>query len=229
MTSPLPKIGPRCAVVGSSGLLEGSRCGSAIDDNDFVFRVNLSPVGGPFEDDVGSKINVTTINRSQLVEFCRLKNMNRPINLYSDEHYYPIANRTSHGITQHTIIWYPRHSAERLGWVAAFFNEALDLWPSWAYSPRSLADLSSRVWGIPIASTGLSVITAAILHCDDVTLYGFYPFPRDSQNRKLRYHYYEDDGKETNGGHNMDQEYARMQQLDAGGVLRLVTEPCVAE
>ncbi|XP_072173102.1 alpha-N-acetylneuraminide alpha-2,8-sialyltransferase-like [Diadema setosum] len=149
VTRPLPKIGPRCAVVGSSGLLEGSRCGSAIDDNDFVFRVNLSPVGGPFEDDVGSKINVTTINRSQ-------------------------------------------------------------------------------VWGIPIASTGFSVITVALLHCDDVTLYGFYPFPRDSQNRELRYHYYEDDGKETTGGHNMNEEYARLQKLDADGVLRLVTEPCVA-
>ncbi|XP_072017266.1 alpha-N-acetylneuraminate alpha-2,8-sialyltransferase ST8SIA3-like [Amphiura filiformis] len=45
-----------CSVVGSSGILLGSKCGRLIDENDYVFRFNLASIAG-FEDDVGRKTN----------------------------------------------------------------------------------------------------------------------------------------------------------------------------
>nr|XP_033818071.1 alpha-N-acetylgalactosaminide alpha-2,6-sialyltransferase 2-like [Geotrypetes seraphini] len=44
----------RCAVVGNGGILNGSRQGKAIDDHDFVFRLNGAVIRG-FEEDVGTK------------------------------------------------------------------------------------------------------------------------------------------------------------------------------
>ncbi|XP_030064043.1 alpha-N-acetylgalactosaminide alpha-2,6-sialyltransferase 2 isoform X2 [Microcaecilia unicolor] len=44
----------RCAVVGNGGILNGSRQGKAIDDHDFVFRLNGAVIQG-FEKDVGTK------------------------------------------------------------------------------------------------------------------------------------------------------------------------------
>ncbi|MGH0142794.1 UNVERIFIED_CONTAM: hypothetical protein FKN15_016757 [Acipenser sinensis] len=44
----------RCAVVGNGGILNGSRQGTAIDEHDFVFRLNGAVIKG-FEEDVGTK------------------------------------------------------------------------------------------------------------------------------------------------------------------------------
>ena len=86
---------------------------------------------------------------------------------------------------------------------------------------------------MPVPSTGLSVITAALLHCDEVTMYGFFPFPRDSRGRTLRYHYYEPDtgpfyskGNHSIGVHKMPKEFTLLQKLAEDGALRLVTERC---
>ncbi|XP_072175501.1 alpha-2,8-sialyltransferase 8E-like [Diadema setosum] len=67
----LPKTNPftlterfkSCAIVGNSGVLKGSRCGTTIDSNDFIFRCNLATLG-PFKDDAGSRSNLTTMNPS---------------------------------------------------------------------------------------------------------------------------------------------------------------------
>ncbi|KAF5896815.1 alpha-N-acetylgalactosaminide alpha-2,6-sialyltransferase 1-like, partial [Clarias magur] len=47
----------RCAVVGASGILNGSRMGKEIDSHDYVFRVNGAVTKG-FEEDVGNKTSV---------------------------------------------------------------------------------------------------------------------------------------------------------------------------
>ncbi|XP_053366873.1 alpha-N-acetylgalactosaminide alpha-2,6-sialyltransferase 1-like [Clarias gariepinus] len=47
----------RCAVVGTSGILNGSRMGKEIDSHDYVFRVNGAVTKG-FEEDVGNKTSV---------------------------------------------------------------------------------------------------------------------------------------------------------------------------
>ncbi|XP_035258518.1 alpha-N-acetylgalactosaminide alpha-2,6-sialyltransferase 1-like isoform X1 [Anguilla anguilla] len=47
----------RCAVVGTGGILNGSRKGKEIDSHDYVFRVNGAVLKG-FEEDVGNKTSV---------------------------------------------------------------------------------------------------------------------------------------------------------------------------
>ncbi|XP_071480429.1 CMP-N-acetylneuraminate-poly-alpha-2,8-sialyltransferase-like [Diadema antillarum] len=230
-TEPLPTIGPRCAVVGNSGVLEYSRCGREIDEHDFIFRLNLAPVGRNFSSDVGSRISLTTVNTEELFELSKIK---VPSDLLRDNKGLPYAERT-YSITNKTIVWYPKGHPQRLRTVASLFNRTLNLQPSWAYSPESLMYLAFRIWKIPAPSTGLSVVTAALLHCDDVDIYGFYPFPQDSRNRELRYHYYEPNKRQfyskngTVGVHEMPREFALLRELDEEGVLRLVTERCYDE
>lgn len=47
----------RCAVVGTAGILNGSRMGAEIDAHDYIFRVNGAVVNG-YEEDVGSRTSV---------------------------------------------------------------------------------------------------------------------------------------------------------------------------
>uniref|UniRef100_G3NFF4 alpha-N-acetylgalactosaminide alpha-2,6-sialyltransferase n=1 Tax=Gasterosteus aculeatus aculeatus TaxID=481459 RepID=G3NFF4_GASAC len=57
----LPRTGSdgclRCAVVGTSGILYGSKLGKEIDAHDYVFRMNGAVIKG-FEEDVGNKTSV---------------------------------------------------------------------------------------------------------------------------------------------------------------------------
>ncbi|XP_029977826.1 alpha-N-acetylgalactosaminide alpha-2,6-sialyltransferase 1-like [Sphaeramia orbicularis] len=47
----------RCAVVGTGGILNGSKMGKEIDAHDYVFRMNAAAIDG-FEEDVGNKTSV---------------------------------------------------------------------------------------------------------------------------------------------------------------------------
>lgn len=55
----------RCSVIGNAGILTNSSCGKEINEADFVFRCNIPPIMG-YEDDVGTKTDVVTLNPSIL-------------------------------------------------------------------------------------------------------------------------------------------------------------------
>ncbi|XP_036808773.1 alpha-2,8-sialyltransferase 8F isoform X3 [Oncorhynchus mykiss] len=54
----------RCAVVGSGGILQNSRCGAEIDNSDYVIRFNLAPINKSY--DVGVKTDLITANPTQI-------------------------------------------------------------------------------------------------------------------------------------------------------------------
>ena len=77
------------------------------------------------------------------------------------------------------------------------------------------------------ASGGLISLTTAVLFCDKISLYGFYPFHTDSHNNTLKYHYYDerDIDFDTNI-HKLPKEFERLLKLRDQGIIRLVTDKC---
>ncbi|XP_046710706.1 alpha-N-acetylgalactosaminide alpha-2,6-sialyltransferase 1-like [Silurus meridionalis] len=57
----------RCAVVGTGGILYGSKRGKEIDSHDYVFRVNGAVTKG-FEEDVGNKTSVYVHTSFSLIQ-----------------------------------------------------------------------------------------------------------------------------------------------------------------
>ncbi|KAK2876503.1 hypothetical protein Q8A67_020599 [Cirrhinus molitorella] len=57
----------RCAVVGTSGILNGSRLGKEIDSSDYVFRVNAAIIEG-HEEDVGKRTSVYVHTAHSLIQ-----------------------------------------------------------------------------------------------------------------------------------------------------------------
>ncbi|KAK3529116.1 hypothetical protein QTP70_016548 [Hemibagrus guttatus] len=55
----------RCAVIGNGGILNGSKKGLEIDQNDYVFRTNGAVIKG-FEEDVGSRTSFYTFSTNTL-------------------------------------------------------------------------------------------------------------------------------------------------------------------
>ncbi|XP_016305794.1 alpha-N-acetylgalactosaminide alpha-2,6-sialyltransferase 1-like isoform X3 [Sinocyclocheilus anshuiensis] len=57
----------RCAVVGTGGILNGSRLGKEIDSSDYVFRVNAAIIAG-HEEDVGKRTSVYVHTAHSLIQ-----------------------------------------------------------------------------------------------------------------------------------------------------------------
>lgn len=94
--------------------------------------------------------------------------------------------------------------------------------------------LSLRYWltnkiNIKRPSTGLLMYTMATRFCDEIYLYGFWPFPKDGNGNPVKYHYY--DGLRyryfSNAGpHRMPLEFKTLKRLHSKGALKLTTSKC---
>ncbi|XP_071949389.1 CMP-N-acetylneuraminate-poly-alpha-2,8-sialyltransferase-like [Antedon mediterranea] len=218
----------RCAVIGNGGILLGSGCGKEIDTKyDFVMRSNIAPIKN-FTSDVGIKTNFTIIN---------LETVRKIYNLLAREKSDPETTAIIEKIRflNDSIIWYPKgvrfrfYARMRLQTVARKLKDEYKLAIRVGYSWRTLAAIIKWFWSLTeyYTTTGLNLYTIATTFCDEITLYGFYPFHSDSQGRDIQYHYYEDiPYKYENNVHDFPAEFDHLQKLEKIGALKLVTGKC---
>lgn len=74
-------------------------------------------------------------------------------------------------------------------------------------------------------SSGLMITSVAIELCENVKLYGFWPFSKTVQDTPISHHYY-DNSLPKPGFHEMPKEYSQILQLHMKGILKLQFSKC---
>ncbi|XP_033115196.1 alpha-N-acetylneuraminide alpha-2,8-sialyltransferase-like isoform X2 [Anneissia japonica] len=220
----LPKNSPftgnytRCSLVGNSGILTNSRCGSDIDKSDFIIRCNAPPIKA-FAEDAGKKSNLTTVNPSILRRtYNKLRtrkdhwkylngmlqyNMHLWLPTFAANYNVDLCLRadrmmkTSKKYPVHILHGHPQH-----------FTEVMNFWKQRGIN-KSI-------------TTGFYMTNLALQLCNEVHLYGFWPFHVDLYNKEVPYHYFDDTqlgiGKTF---HNISSEFKALLELHKAGALRL--------
>ncbi|XP_048857621.1 sia-alpha-2,3-Gal-beta-1,4-GlcNAc-R:alpha 2,8-sialyltransferase-like [Brienomyrus brachyistius] len=218
-----------CAVVGNSGILTGSSCGPQIDKSDFVFRCNFAPTE-VFHKDVGHKTNLTTFNPSILEKyynnlltiqdrnnfFLSLKKLDSAI-LWIPAFFF----HTSATVTRTLVDFFVEHKGQlkvQLAWPGNIMQYVNRYWKTKQLSPKRL-------------STGILVYTLAAAMCEEVHLYGFWPFGWDpSTGRELPYHYYDRKGTKFTTkwqeSHQLPAEFKQLYKMHAEGLTKLSLSHC---
>nr|XP_002731087.1 PREDICTED: CMP-N-acetylneuraminate-poly-alpha-2,8-sialyltransferase-like [Saccoglossus kowalevskii] len=207
-----------CAVVGNGGILRDSRCGDEINSKEFVIRCNVPPVV-KYALDVGYKTNVTVINPRII----------RTLNITRSQ------KREELRFMNDSVLWYSSpyirgFTADWLRDVVQEMKSTYNLRLRMAYTNNDIFVniLKSFVTATP--SAGIRSVVAALSICDDVTVYGCYPFPADKKGNALRHHYYDKSvakGNFTSSLHSWNDEFALLQSLHERGNVTLVTDRCL--
>uniref|UniRef100_A0AAZ3NYL7 CMP-N-acetylneuraminate-poly-alpha-2,8-sialyltransferase n=1 Tax=Oncorhynchus tshawytscha TaxID=74940 RepID=A0AAZ3NYL7_ONCTS len=229
----LPDVSPlknkrfrTCAVVGNSGVLLNSGCGKEIDSHDFVIRCNLPPLS-EFAEDVGLRSDFTTMNPSVIQRaYGGLKNA-------TDTERFVQRLR---GLND-SVLWIPAFMVKGGERHVESVNELIvkrKLRVRTAYPSLRLIHVVRGYWltnkiNIKRPSTGLLMYTLATRFCDEIHLYGFWPFPRDANGNMVKYHYY-DMLKyryfSNASPHRMPLEFKTLKMLHSKGALKLTTSKC---
>ncbi|XP_067903921.1 sia-alpha-2,3-Gal-beta-1,4-GlcNAc-R:alpha 2,8-sialyltransferase [Heterodontus francisci] len=220
-----------CAVVGNSGILIGSHCGADIDKSDFVFRCNFAPTES-FEKDVGKKTNLTTFNPSILEKyynnlltiqdrnkfFLNLKKLDGAI-LWIPAFFF----HTSAPVTRTLVDFFMEHRAQlkvQLAWPGNIMQHINKYWKTKQLSPKRL-------------STGILMYTLASAICEEIHLYGFWPFAWDpNTGKELPYHYYDKKGTKFTTkwqeSHQLPAEFKLLFKLHTDGLTKLTLSHCAS-
>uniref|UniRef100_A0A8D0MW07 ST8 alpha-N-acetyl-neuraminide alpha-2,8-sialyltransferase 3 n=1 Tax=Sus scrofa TaxID=9823 RepID=A0A8D0MW07_PIG len=218
-----------CAVVGNSGILTGSRCGQQIDKSDFVFRCNFAPTEA-FQRDVGRKTNLTTFNPSILEKyynnlltiqdrnnfFLSLKKLDGAI-LWIPAFFF----HTSATVTRTLVDFFVEHRGQlkvQLAWPGNIMQHVNRYWKNKHLSPKRL-------------STGILMYTLASAICEEIHLYGFWPFGFDPNTREdLPYHYYDKKGTKFTTkwqeSHQLPAEFQLLYRMHGEGLTKLTVSRC---
>ncbi|XP_035677970.1 CMP-N-acetylneuraminate-poly-alpha-2,8-sialyltransferase-like [Branchiostoma floridae] len=192
---------------------------------DFVIRCNLPPIEG-YEKDVGSKANLTTMNPSVV-----RNNFGQWYKKTKDD-YDRLLRRLEEVGDQ--ILYVPALTAPHVERYLRVIIEVVNqhnLPIKTVFPPTGINTLIKSIWtkfGSEVLrpSTGAHMYTLASTICDQIHMYGFYPFSEDTRGRALSYHYYDTKKMIDNRTHNMPEEFRALQQLHMRGALVLHTEPC---
>ncbi|RXN38124.1 alpha-2,8-sialyltransferase 8E-like protein [Labeo rohita] len=211
----------RCAVVGSGGILKNSSCGREIDSADYVIRFNLAYVN---DSDVGLKTDLITINPTQIQrEFKNLKKNPDPlvkrVSVYGNASLampafaYTFCTALSVSVLK---VLHPVRPQQPVVFFNPTYLRTLDrFWKS-----RGLKEVR--------LSSGFILISTALELCENVHVYGFWPFGNDLQDNPVPYHYY-DQLSPHRYMHAMPEEFVRLLQLHSKGALTLHLQPCSSD
>ncbi|KAI4538051.1 hypothetical protein MG293_011454 [Ovis ammon polii] len=211
----------QCAVVGNGGILNQSLCGAEIDKSDFVFRCNLPPTTGNVTNDVGTKTNLVTLNPSIIkLRYGNLKEKKaiflEDVAAYGDAFVLlPAFSFRANTAASFKVYYTLKESKARQ--KVLFFH------------PKYLKNLALfwRTKGVTEyrLSSGLMITSVAVELCENVKLYGFWPFSRTGENMPVSHHYY-DNKLPKRGFHEMPKEYRQILQLHVKGILKLQFSKC---
>ncbi|XP_033099047.1 CMP-N-acetylneuraminate-poly-alpha-2,8-sialyltransferase-like [Anneissia japonica] len=208
-----------CAVIGNSGILLNSSCGCEIDSHEFVLRSNIAPILG-FEKDVGYRHDFVSLNLqlSRTATSC-LENSSNPC-------FEEMLKRFK--VYGQSIIWLSKlcktSKETYLGILSQLQKHNIN--PKTAYPFTSIGSSIERLWNITNPSSGLFLYTVAASLCDDISLYGFYPFYTSSDGTQLKHHYYENRSMDYAKSHHMPEEFKLFTVLHKFGFIRLVLDRC---
>ncbi|XP_054609577.1 alpha-N-acetylneuraminide alpha-2,8-sialyltransferase [Dunckerocampus dactyliophorus] len=214
----------KCAVVGNGGILRHSRCGRNIDQFDFVMRCNLPPVSKEFVEDVGSKTHLVTANpsiidkRFQGLLWSR-KSFVDSVKAYGSSYIYMPAFSMRPGTDPSLRASYAlADSSSNLTMLfanPAFLRSVGQFWKAHNVHARRL-------------STGLFMVSLALGLCEEVVVYGFWPFSVDLAERPISHHYY-DNVQQNSWFHAMSEEFVQLWELHKSGTLRMRLGRCSQE
>ncbi|XP_075788191.1 CMP-N-acetylneuraminate-poly-alpha-2,8-sialyltransferase isoform X2 [Pelodiscus sinensis] len=192
-------------------------------------RCNLAPVV-EFAADVGTKSDFITMNPSVVQRaFGGFRNE-------SDREKF--VHRLS--MLNDSVLWIPafmvKGGEKHVEWVNALILKN-KLKVRTAYPSLRLIHAVRGYWltnkvHIKRPSTGLLMYTLTTRFCDEIHLYGFWPFPKDLYGKPVKYHYY-DDLKyryfSNTSPHRMPLEFKTLHVLHNRGALKLTTGKCVKQ
>ncbi|XP_041481961.1 alpha-2,8-sialyltransferase 8B-like [Lytechinus variegatus] len=220
-----------CALVGNSGILLNSGCGDLIDESELVVRMNLAKIGQEYSSDVGSKVSYMTINWEQLgrLKSCFTKKKKRKASSASELlKRLPAVCGTMIDrlglLSNDTVLWPSRGHADMIFRVLPLLRKQFHLNFSLGINSHSLKDAAYRLWHLRAPSSGLTVLAPMIQLCDEISLFGFYPFYTDPYNRTILHHYYDPEARMnyTTNFHNMPGEYRFLLDLENKGAIRII-------
>ncbi|KAK3560065.1 hypothetical protein QTP86_033788 [Hemibagrus guttatus] len=222
----------RCAVIGNGGILNGSKKGLEIDQNDYVFRTNGAVIKG-FEEDVGSRTSFYTFSTNTL---------HNSLRSYAGLGFKapPIGKETKY-------IFLPDHDKDYILMKAAATHTQIETGPEHGVEPRQYFGddvtveklkmyhpdfirylrnrflhsraLNTKYKNIYRPSTGAVMLLAALHTCDEVNAYGF--MTMDYQ--KYSDHYYDKTFHPVQfyANHDLQMELKLWLQLHKAGLIKL--------
>ncbi|XP_072911407.1 alpha-2,8-sialyltransferase 8F-like [Hemitrygon akajei] len=208
-----------CSVVGNAGILINSSCGAEINEADFVFRCNIPPIMD-YKDDVGTKTDMVTLNPSILrVRFQHLDSRRKPfmdhVSIYENAlillpaFSYPSDTSNSFKVSFTLQDFGAKQQAIFLN--PSYLKSLTQFWKNQGINEMSL-------------STGLIILSAALEMCEEVWVYGFWPFSKDVAGNQLLHHYY--DNMMPKKVHSFSNEFYKLLLLHMKGVVKMQAGQC---
>ncbi|KAE8581694.1 hypothetical protein XENTR_v10024899 [Xenopus tropicalis] len=184
-------------------------------------RCNLPPLSREYTEDVGTRTQLVTVNpsiidkRYQNLLWSR-KSFVENLRVYQQSYVYMPAFSTKRGTDPSLRVYYT---------LADFGTNQTVLFAN----PNFLRNVGkfwkSRGIHSKRLSTGLFMVSAALSLCEEVTIYGFWPFQMDLGGRYISHHYY-DNTLPLSGVHAMPEEFLQLWLLHKSGVLQMQLDQC---